>query len=242
MTWWQGPMLALDTETTGPVPTTARLVTLTLDHYRDRDELESNLRLLIDPGVPIPEEATKVHGISDARAQAEGMEPGAAVAAAERVLARTWSMEVPLVAFNATFDLTVLDRESRRHLGRPLEIKGPVIDPFVLDKVVDKYVKGANQRRLGPTCERYGITVENWHEATADAWAAQALARALGEKYADRLSTDLRDLWRMQVRAKWEQATELEDYFQKVGKRNADGTPIVTDKAWPIQPVESESH
>ena len=136
--------------------------------------------------------------------------------------------------YNAPYDLTLLDREFRRHLSRPLPLAYPVIDPMVLDKHVDRYVKGSGQRKLEPTARRYGVEVGDWHTAEADAYAAMAIARRMGEKYEQTLPADLRELWRLQVRLKEGQAAELQDYFARVGKTNDDGTPIVIDGQWPM--------
>ena len=80
----------------------------------------------------------------------------------------------------------------------------PIICPHVIDKHFDKYVKGKNQRRLLPTTQRYGITLEpeQWHGATADAVAAGSLFLAevaafpdLKTFTADHLSAQV-DQWR----------------------------------------------
>ncbi|MEV8029227.1 exonuclease domain-containing protein [Cellulosimicrobium funkei] len=234
--WWAGPMLALDTETTGPNPDTARLVSVTADLYKPgSDDAASTMRLIVNPGVPIPAEAAEVHGITDERAQDEGIAPADAVVQTIHRIEAAWSRGIPVVAYNAAFDLTVLAGEAMRHLNSVVTVSGPVIDPMVLDKAADPYVKGANQRRLGPTCERYGITVVDWHDATADARAAALIARAIGAKHAAKLPANLRDLWTYQKRARRAQAESLTSYFERVGKTNDDGTPIVVDTAWPMR-------
>lgn len=54
-------LIFLDVESTGTDPYTDRIVEITM-----RTEAELLLSCLVNPGVPIPAEATKVHGITDA--------------------------------------------------------------------------------------------------------------------------------------------------------------------------------
>lgn len=234
--WWEGPLLAFDTETTGPDPKEARLVSATCDLYGPGDdEPVESLRLIVNPGVPIPAEAAEVHGITDEVAQLDGIDPRTATSRLMHALIDAFSRRIPVVAYNAAYDFTVVQREADRHLGATFKVMGPVIDPMVLDKAVDPYVKGSNQRRLGPTCERYGIDIVDWHDATADARAAVLIARAIGAKHARRLPDDLGALWTFQRRARRDQAQSLTDYFARVGKTEDDGSPIVVDPSWPVQ-------
>src|SRR5690606_34956137 len=155
--WWEGPLWTYDTETTGTDPEHDRLVTLCLDHYDHPDATTptDSLRLVIDPGVPIPETAAAVHGYDNQRATTEGITPINALLQLEEALAAVTATLTPVVVYNAVFDLTLTDREMRRHLHRPLALQFPVIDPLVIDRRVDRYVKGSGQRKLQPTATRY---------------------------------------------------------------------------------------
>ncbi len=57
------PLIVLDTETTG-LSDTDRIVELAFQHFAPDGEVKE-WRSLINPGVPIPEAVTKVHGIRD---------------------------------------------------------------------------------------------------------------------------------------------------------------------------------
>src|SRR5699024_10300673 len=91
---------------------------------------------LVGPGVPIPEPAAAIHGISTEYAQAHGMQPLRALLELSNELTAAFTYSIPVVAYNATFDLTIIEAELQRHglptigerLGRPL---GPVVDPLV---------------------------------------------------------------------------------------------------------------
>src|SRR5690606_385575 len=111
---------------------------------------------LIDPGIEIPAAATAVHGISTEHARMHGRSPVAALEEVATEIAKAFSTGTPVVAFNACYDLTLLETELRRHelptvaerVGGPL---CPVIDPLVLDREHDRYRKG--KRTLGQLCE-----------------------------------------------------------------------------------------
>jgi DNA polymerase-3 subunit epsilon len=232
--WWQGTLATLDTETTGTDVENDRIVTAVLDVYDSAETCTESLHLLLDPGIEIPAEAEAVHGISTQRARDEGTDSVTGLTSLLAAIVGVWDRKIPLVVYNAAFDLTLIDRELRRHLDTPLVIAGPVIDPMVIDRQVDRYVKGTGQRQLGPTCARYGIEITDWHTAEADAYAAQAVARRMGEKHDAVMPGTLQDLWRWQVGLRRDQAADLQNYFARVGKTNDDGTPIIIDGQWPM--------
>ncbi|MDR7495532.1 MAG: 3'-5' exonuclease, partial [Armatimonadota bacterium] len=99
------PIVFLDLETTGPNPATDRIVELSMVRVRpggDRDALTRR----VNPGIPIPPEATAVHGITDADVAGAPRFP----AIAAEVLA--FIGEGDLAGFNVQrFDLPVLHRE-----------------------------------------------------------------------------------------------------------------------------------
>ena len=101
--WHQLPRAAFDVETTGRDPMSARIVTASVVVVNGRQEIIHHLEWLVDPGVPIPEEATAVHGVSTQRAQSEGVDAAIAVAEISSHL-RDLFQTMPVVAFNASFD------------------------------------------------------------------------------------------------------------------------------------------
>jgi DNA polymerase-3 subunit epsilon len=232
--WWDGPLATLDTETTGTDVENDRIVTAVLDVY-DVAGRSASMPLMLDPGIEIPEAATLIHGITTEQAREEGMPPVTALSRLAGGLASVWAEGIPVVVYNAAFDVTLIDREMRRHLGNGLTIAGPIIDPMVIDRHVDRYVKGSGQRQLAPTCLRYGVELDNAHNAEADAYAAQALARAMGRKHDDKMPSSLADLYRWQQGLRRDQSTDLQAYFARIGNTNDDGSPIVINGDWPMQ-------
>jgi DNA polymerase III subunit epsilon len=143
---------------------------------------------------------------------------------------------VPVIAFNAAYDFTVLDRESRRQqvdrLDNRLAQVGPVVDPHVMDKAVDKYRKG--KRTLTACCEHYGVRLDGAHDATADALGAARVAFTLAERYPEQLQVDLPRLHTLQQSWRAEQAASLQAYFRK-----KDPTAVVNGD-WPVQALPSD--
>ena len=188
---------------------------------------------MADPGVEIPAGATNVHGITTEMAQADGREPAAVVDEITTMLEREVHKGVPVVAFNARYDLTMLDREARRHEVEPLVERVPadalfVVDPLIIDKQLDKYRKG--KRTLTAVCEIYGVTLNDAHAADADAIAAARVAWRMGEKF-EELGVPLDELHHLQVAWAAEQAASLEEYFRSQGRNET------VEQAWPIVPL-----
>ncbi|NNU26847.1 exonuclease domain-containing protein [Isoptericola sediminis] len=171
--WTVGPLLGFDTETTGVDVHQDRVVTAAVVL---RTPLTTEVRTwLIDPGVGIPEEAAAIHGVTTEHARAHGVAPAEALEEIAALLTTHLREDVPVVAYNAAFDLTLLDAELARHglptlperLGRPV---APVLDPLVIDRWQDRYRRG--KRRLGDLCELYGVVGDGeLHSADVDVLA-----------------------------------------------------------------------
>ena len=119
MGWHEGRLAAFDVETTGVHPASDRIVTAAVSLVGGGLETVSR-DWLVDPGVEIPAGATAVHGITTEMARAEGRPSAEAVEEITTLLAEQVLAGVPIIAFNARFDLTMLDREARRHGVVPL--------------------------------------------------------------------------------------------------------------------------
>jgi DNA polymerase-3 subunit epsilon len=183
VSWWDGRMVAFDVETTSPDPEVARIVQAAVAVVGGGLATE-RFEVLIDPGVDIPLQATEVHGISTVMAQANGVEPEQGLEALLDFLEEHWGgsgEHRPLVAFNARYDCTVLDRELSRHgLGFFCGNVLGVVDPLVIDKHLDRYRKGS--RKLAAICAHRGAVLDQAHDAASDAISAARLAWSLGAK------------------------------------------------------------
>lgn len=242
-------MVAFDVETTGVDVENDRIVTVAITDVRAGDAPRT-WTAIADPGIEIPTEAAEIHGFTTERARAEGA-PAREVVAATLTTLRNSVLIAPLVIFNARFDLTVLDREARRHGLEPL-VGGVVIDPLVIDKHLDRYRKGS--RKLDAICEAYGAKLDGAHDAGADSLAAARAAWVLGAKgrvirrawnpemYRERAALereweDVRyDIGRLhdaQQRWAMAEAVRLAEYFELQGQdEDAAGVRV----EWPVVP------
>jgi DNA polymerase-3 subunit epsilon len=151
--------------------------------------------LLVDPGRDIPAEASAIHGISSERARDDGVPLEYAARFVHSSLAKASAEGIPIVAMNASFDLTIAECLFERFaLGSVSWDR--VVDPLVIDRYADRYRKG--KRRLDALCETYGVLLEAAHDAGNDAEAAVLLARAIGRTWPEVSALDILDLTRRQ--------------------------------------------
>ncbi|MPY72574.1 MAG: 3'-5' exonuclease, partial [Alphaproteobacteria bacterium] len=151
------------------------------------------------------------------------------IAEIARSLGGAWNEGLPVIAYNACFDLTVLDREMRRHGFAPLT-PGAVVDPLVIDRQVDRYRRG--KRTLEAACARYDARLDGAHDAGADAIAAARVAWRLAKRYPDIAGMTLDELHRAQVEWKREQSDSLREYWREIGDPRAGEV----DGSWPVVP------
>lgn len=219
-----------DLETTGVDVESDRIVTAYVGLLDGTGEVVHAQSWLADPGVEIPAAATAVHGVSTERARSEGSPAAQVVAEIVDALRTILSGGIPVVAYNACYDLSLLKHEALRHGVVPLDAPYPVIDPFVLDKSLDRFRRG--KRTLDRVAAHYAVALEDAHEASADAIAAGRVALAIAERYADTLPETLDDLHTQQVAWARSQAESLTEYFIKIGR--LDPTQVL-DGSWPVR-------
>ncbi|ATL31333.1 3'-5' exonuclease [Streptomyces formicae] len=233
MGWHRELLIGFDLETTGTDPGEARIVTGAVIEVKAGETL-GRREWLADPGVPIPADAVAVHGITNERAAAEGR-PAAEVAdALADVLTSYWQSGVPVVAYNAVFDLSLLSAELRRYGLPSLRDRlggvepGPVIDPYTIDRSVDRYRRG--KRNLEAVCREYGVVLEAAHNASADAQAAARLAGAIADRHPKVAGIGPAELHRRQVAWYAEWAADFQNFLRKKGDADA-----VVDGVWPFR-------
>lgn len=251
MSWHGETLVGFDLETTGTEPREARIVTAAVVEMRSGETL-ARREWLADPGVLIPAQASAIHGISTERAAAEGRPAREVADEVASALVGYWKRGVPVVAYNAAFDLTLLAAELRRHglpslgerlgaglgpgPGEPLvgAATGPVIDPYTIDRAVDRYRRG--KRNLEAVCGEYGIVLDGAHEATADARAAVLLACAIAERHGAVAALAPDELHARQVEwyAAW--AADFQSFLRRKGSPDA-----VVDPLWPLRETETEA-
>ena len=231
MSTWGDRLGVFDLETTGVDVDTSRIVSACIAVLDEGGEVISRWNWLADPGIDIPEGASAVHGITTASAQEHGRPATLVIAEIVQTLRVLFDSGIPVAVYNAPYDLSLLDRECRRHGLAPLAELSPVIDPLVIDKAVDRYRKG--KRTLEVTASLYEVPLDDAHDAGADAIAAGRVALALLQRYPDELDISLSDLQGRQEVWHAEQAASFQEYLRS--KRGDDS--YVADPSWPLKPA-----
>lgn len=193
--WYAWPVVVIDFETTGPEPSTCSPVEVGLVRFEHGQPVQ-RWSSLVNPGLPIPPAATAVHGITDLDVVNALSFPEAWEAAmSSGVLERA----VPC-AYNALFDRTILHRltvEDRRH--HALSHGLPWLDPLVVVRHLDRFVRGAGRHKLAAVCARRGIPLAAAHRSLGDAEATGRLLYALQPEVGDMTVCEL--LRRQELRA-----------------------------------------
>ena len=255
--WHEDRLIGFDTETTGVNIHTDRIVTAAIVHHTP-GQRPRTLTWLINPGIEIPDEAAAVHGWTTDRIRAElgGAEAmrlndrrtplsrGQALYEITGQIALAMSQGVPVVAANASYDLSMLEAENTRHRQATLadrlapgEVRG-VVDPMILDKQKDPYRKvkggcrcgcGATDKTLTGLCLHHGVLLGGAHDAGADALAALRLVVKLAAGWPEIARWKLDTLHRNQVEWRAAQCDSLRAYFDKVGTPHDGICP-----SWPV--------
>lgn len=176
MNWKRQPWLVIDTETTGADPKKAHVIELGAVLFQDGRAL-SRMGMLVKPRIVIPEQATKVHGITNADVHdAPRLED-----VAGRFLRHVSDAKV-LVGYNWPYDAEILDRQLGASWQAAIDGK-VIIDPLVVVRLdsVGRFWKGKGRHRLANVAERLGVQLpKKQHRASADALvAAMVLSKLL---------------------------------------------------------------
>ncbi|MFF8599838.1 3'-5' exonuclease [Streptomyces sp. NPDC015232] len=233
MAWHGEELVGFDLETTGTDPLEARIVTASVVGVRGGTVVRQR-DWLADPGIRIPAQASAIHGISSERAAAEGRPVREVADEIAETLTGSWARGVPVVAYNASFDLTLLAAELRRHGLPSLQERlggtgiGPVVDPYTIDRAVDRYRRG--KRTLEAVCGEYGVELTAAHQASADALAAVRVAVAIAERHPSVAALDPARLHERQIVWYREWAEDFQSFLRRKGDPEA-----VVDPVWPLR-------
>lgn len=224
---WSDALVVFDTETTGLDTRQARIVTAYVGLIGVDGESLEGREWLANPGVPIPEQASAVHGITTDMAVRDGRSAGVVVQEIRDALHGYFERGLAVVAYNASYDFSILHYESLRHGVTPLADPRPIIDPLVIDRKVDTYRKG--KRTLQMTAAHYLVRLDDSHTADADAIASGRVAQAVLRAHGDTLHGDAQWLHDQQIR--W--AREWAENYQKFRRSQGDTTFSASNK-WPV--------
>lgn len=241
MGWADGPLMGFDIESTGVDVETDHILTASFVHARPGETLLSET-VWMNPGVAIPVGATQIHGITNEKIKQVGEDPATVLESTVLILTAMVNDQTPIVGMNISYDLTILDRNCRRHgvvpLGERLDPIAPVVDIMVLDKLVDPFRKGTGMRKLSALCPLYKVDPGTAHESASDALAAMRIAWRMAKLYPALGRLSAMELHRGQVMWKAEQDKSFARWL-KTQKRDATGV----DGQWPIRyPVTAAAY
>ncbi|HUF87904.1 MAG TPA: DUF294 nucleotidyltransferase-like domain-containing protein [Thermohalobaculum sp.] len=195
-------MVVLDTETTGLDVRTDRVVAIGAVRMRGRDIDEAQaLDLRIDPGVPIPAEATRIHHIADADVQGA---PGTAEALAKLA---DFIGDAVVAGHSINFDLAVLRHEADRHgvaWREPGALDIALIAAAAAPQQLDTSLEGL---AIGT-----GVEIEGRHTALGDALTTARIFRAMLPRLRQRGVRTLGEAEALQARSR-----ELVERQEKAG-------------------------
>ena len=148
--------IAFDLETTGTKPTADMIVEVGAVQF-DGDCAVKSYSTLVNPGVPIPSDASAVNGITD------GMVHGKPPIAEVLGEFAEFCGDLPLVAHNAPFDFKFLLEDIKRH--RAPAPKGTVLDTLPLAR---RIFPGLPNYRLGTLVRHFKFPGGTFHRAEED--------------------------------------------------------------------------
>ena len=156
--------VCIDTETTGTDPKTAKVCGLGIVRHSPEKGFQRGA-VLVNPGEPIPKEASKVHGITDDM-----------VAAAPSIMSLKDKIQESIdwadvvLMYNAPYDRTVLENA---------RIPMPPLDEIADPMVARMMHKPGISDKLVVVCRDYGIELTVAHNAGKDAQATLEVAFAM---------------------------------------------------------------
>ena len=226
--WSEGTFCLFDLETTDADPRTARIVQASfILQSPDGSAGRGSYTTLVNPGAPISEEATAVHGITQAAAERDGVAPAEALAELTRRFQRAAERGYPVVIFNVPFDWPVYEAECRGHGSGGPVTRPAFVDPLLIDRKVDKYRKGS--RTLGAMVKHYLGHEFEAHDAQADALEMGLLLRERVRRHKVLQRPTLAELQDLQ--RKW--WTTWRDQFNEY-QRGPKGKGYVNEEEWPV--------
>ncbi|MCW2801482.1 MAG: polymerase subunit epsilon [Aeromicrobium sp.] len=219
--WHRAPLASLDFETTGIDPHHDRVLSYALLGDDGHD-----VNGLINPGIPIPPQSAAVHGLT-AEALVDAPIPEVGIALVIDWVQSVIDRGAGLVVFNAAYDLTMLRAEATRWgLRQPDWQRLLVVDPYVIDWGIERGALGP--RRLTDVAAYYEVTLDNAHDAAADAWAARNVAVEIGARHPEVGMSSLAILMHSQRGWYADRAEDWNSYARTAGRSLDDPS------GWPL--------
>lgn len=160
------PLVILDLEATGTDPEKARIIQVALQRFEPDVGFTQAYTRVVNPGVQIPEKVQQLTGVTQQRAEEQGIDPEVAMEAI-----RLRIKDADLAGYNLlSYDVPLLEAEWKRHTttptGRPTSLPGRkdrrIIDAYQIEKRLrPRTLEGVFQRRTGKS-------LDDAHDAAED--------------------------------------------------------------------------
>lgn len=229
-------LLGFDTETTGANIGKDAIVSATLvlrnPELAHAGDVVSTW--LINPHQPMNPKASEVNGFTDEYLQEHGGEPEEELEFLARAVSMAQAKNIPLLAYNAPFDIAMLRHDLKRWHLTALEERATcsihalnanailTVDPLVIDRAVSRR---SGKRTLTITSQFYGVEpIGDFHDATADTVAALDLIAPMSKLYESvscmRLNTMMD--WQRKAYINWRDS--FNQWLQSHGREPITGT------------------
>lgn len=163
--------IVLDVETTGLDPRKHEIVEIGAVKVSRDSSNHATFQSLVKPRKRLPKRITEITGITQAMVDSEGEEVGSVLREFADFIG-----DLPLVAFNAEFDLSFLEEAGKPH---GLAIENPV---FCALKMARRAWPGLKSYRLGDLANAGGVTSEGSHRALKDCELTMTVYTAAASK------------------------------------------------------------
>ncbi|KXA17655.1 exonuclease domain-containing protein [Gardnerella vaginalis] len=226
-------LLGFDTETTGAIVGSDSICSATLV-LRDPALGHNNdviATWLVNPHKPINPKASEVNGFTDEFLQENGGDPTQEIELLGSAISLAQSKNIPLLAYNAPFDVKMLSHDLQRWSLEPLQnrqkstVNGGemlVVDPLVIDRAVSKRT---GKRTLTYTTQFYAVEpIGDFHDATADTVAAVDLIKPISELHENVANLKLCEImaWQREAYAKWK--ISFNNWLKSKGRPAGEGS------------------
>ncbi|WP_236630757.1 exonuclease domain-containing protein [Bifidobacterium aemilianum] len=211
-------LLGFDTETTGTRAGKDAIVSASLVLRDPAAGYQGDVvgEWIINPHCAMNPKASQVNGFTDEFLAQHGEEPTEAVDQVARIIDAAQTKRIPLLAYNACFDIDMLSADLKRWGLAPLA-EPLVVDPLVIDRAISKR---SGRRTLEYTTQYYGVEPHgDFHDARADTVAAVDLIKPMSTLYPQvgKISLDELMQWQRSAFETWKES--FNEWLSSKGRR-----------------------
>lgn len=206
-------LLGFDTETTGTIAGKDAIVsaTLVLRNPAVGGDADVIGEWIINPHRRMNPRASAINGFTDEFLAEHGEEPVDALEHIAATIAAAQRKRIPLLAYNAPFDVHMLAADLERWQLPTVDDRLDnstllVVDPLVIDRSISRR---SGKRTLTYTTEYYGVEPNgDFHDATSDTIAAVDLIQPMATLYPQVGRITLNDLmeWQRNAHSTWRES------------------------------------